>query len=127
MIFSGLATGRISRPSAGLNYQEFQAAGVKEVVVSCPECYQVLNQFMPEVIPGMDLKVTLLLDLLRREVHKGGITFKAAEAPGHVPGPLPAGPVGRLLRDPAVLDSDDPGTRSQGNEELGPERGLLRQ
>jgi Fe-S oxidoreductase len=59
-----------------LNYQEFQAAGVKEVVVSCPECYQVLNQFMPEVIPGMDLKVTLLLDLLRREVHKGGMRFK---------------------------------------------------
>ena len=59
-----------------LNYQEFQAAGVKEVVVSCPECYQVLSQFMPGVVPGMDLKVTLLLDLLRREVHKGGITFK---------------------------------------------------
>ncbi len=59
-----------------LNYQEFQAAGVKEIIVSCPECYQVLSQFMPGVIPGIDLKVTLLLDLLRREIHKGGITFK---------------------------------------------------
>jgi len=59
-----------------LNYKEFQAAGVKEVVVSCPECYQVLGQFMPEVIPDMKLKVTLLSDLLRREVSKGGITFK---------------------------------------------------
>jgi heterodisulfide reductase subunit D len=59
-----------------LNYEEFNAAGVKEVVVTCPECYQVLSQFMPKVIPGIDLKVTLLLDLLRREIHKGGITFK---------------------------------------------------
>ena len=59
-----------------LNYKEFQAAGVEEVVTSCPECYQVLSQFMPEVIPGMKLKVTLLSDLLRREIGKGGVTFK---------------------------------------------------
>jgi heterodisulfide reductase subunit D len=59
-----------------LNYEEFQAAGVEEVIVSCPECYQVLGQFMPEVIPGLKLKVTLLSDLLRREISKGGVTFK---------------------------------------------------
>ena len=59
-----------------LNYKEFQAAGIEEVIVSCPECYQVLGQYMPEVIPEMKLKVTLLSDLLRREISKGGITFK---------------------------------------------------
>jgi heterodisulfide reductase subunit D len=59
-----------------LNYEEFQAAGVEEVVVSCPECYQVLGQFMPEVIPDMNLKVTLLSDLLQREIGKGGVAFK---------------------------------------------------
>jgi heterodisulfide reductase subunit D len=59
-----------------LNYKEFQAAGVEEVIVSCPECYQVLGQYMPEVIPEMKLKVTLLSDLLRREIGKGGISFK---------------------------------------------------
>ena len=60
-----------------LNYKEFQAAGVKEIIVSCPECYQVLGQYMPEVAPDMKkLKVTLLADLLRREISKGGITFK---------------------------------------------------
>ncbi|HUL20366.1 MAG TPA: (Fe-S)-binding protein [Thermodesulfobacteriota bacterium] len=59
-----------------LNYKEFQAAGVEEVIVSCPECYQVWSQFMPEVIPGMKLRVTLLSDLLRREISKGGVTFK---------------------------------------------------
>jgi len=59
-----------------LNYKEFQAAGVEEVIVSCPECYQVLGQYMPEVVPGMKLKVTLLSDLLRREISKGGVTFK---------------------------------------------------
>ncbi|MFH1138193.1 MAG: (Fe-S)-binding protein [Pseudomonadota bacterium] len=59
-----------------LNYEEFKKAGVEEVIVSCPECYQVFSRFMPEVIPGFDLKVTLLLDLLDREVKKGGISFK---------------------------------------------------
>jgi heterodisulfide reductase subunit D len=59
-----------------LNYQEFQTAGVEEVVVSCPECYQILSQFMPEVIPDMRIKITLLLDLLRSEIRKGGMTFK---------------------------------------------------
>ncbi|MBW2140708.1 MAG: (Fe-S)-binding protein, partial [Deltaproteobacteria bacterium] len=49
-----------------LNYEEFKSAGVEEVVVSCPECFQVLSQFMPEVIPEFDLKVTLLIDLLER-------------------------------------------------------------
>jgi heterodisulfide reductase subunit D len=62
-----------------LNYSEFQAAGVEEVVVSCPECYQVLGQFMPEVIPDMKLKVTLLSDLLTREISKGGVSFKPLE------------------------------------------------
>jgi len=59
-----------------LNYNEFQAAGVEEVIVSCPECYQVLGQYMPEVVPNMKLKVTLLSDLLHREISKGGVTFK---------------------------------------------------
>jgi heterodisulfide reductase subunit D len=62
-----------------LNHREFQAAGVKEVVVSCPECYQVLSRFMPEVVPDMDLEITLLSDLLLREVGKGGIVFRPLE------------------------------------------------
>ncbi len=59
-----------------LNYAEFQAAEIKEIVVSCPECYQVLSQFMPRVIPQMNIKVTLLSDLLWQEISKGGITFR---------------------------------------------------
>jgi len=59
-----------------LNYQEFRAAGVEEVVVTCPECYQVLARFLPEVVPGSELKVTLLTDLLLREVSKGGVSFR---------------------------------------------------
>jgi len=58
------------------NYETFTAAGVKEVIVSCPECYLVWGKSMPELIPGFNLKVTLLLDLLHREVKKGGKAFK---------------------------------------------------
>ncbi len=59
-----------------LNYDAFKSAGVEEIVVSCPECFLVLNQYMPEVIPNYDIKVTLLIDLLEREIKKGGKSFK---------------------------------------------------
>lgn len=59
-----------------LNYEAFKAAGIREVVVSCPECYTMLGTYMPQVIPECDLKVTLLIELLEKEVRKGGKTFK---------------------------------------------------
>jgi len=59
-----------------LNYDEFKAAGIEEVVVTCPECFTVLGRYMPEIISGFDIKVTLLIDLLEREFRKGGMAFK---------------------------------------------------
>lgn len=59
-----------------LNYAYFKDAGVKEIIVTCPECFLVLSKHMPRVIPGFDLKVTLLLDLLQREMKKGGIALR---------------------------------------------------
>jgi len=58
-----------------LNYEEFKSAGVEEIVVTCPECFHVLSERMAEVIPGFDIKITLLIDLLEREIHKGGLAF----------------------------------------------------
>ncbi|MFO8058723.1 MAG: (Fe-S)-binding protein [bacterium] len=58
------------------NYEQFKKAGIEEIVVSCPECYQVLGGYMPEVIPGFDIKVSLLMEKLETEVKKGGIGFK---------------------------------------------------
>lgn len=59
-----------------LNYETFKTKGLKEIIVSCPECYLMLSEHMPRVIPGFDIKVTLLLDMLQREVRKGGMTFR---------------------------------------------------
>jgi len=59
-----------------LNYATFKDAGLREIIVSCPECYSVLSRHMPRVVPGFDLKITLLLDLLQKEVHKGGMKFQ---------------------------------------------------
>lgn len=59
-----------------LNYEEFKAAGIEEIVVSCPECRLVLGEYMAEVIPGFDIKVTLLIDMLEEEIRKGGIGFR---------------------------------------------------
>lgn len=59
-----------------LNYKTFKSAGIKEIIVSCPECFHVLSKHMPRVIPEFDLKITLLLDMIHEEVHKGGMTFR---------------------------------------------------
>ncbi|RJP72267.1 MAG: (Fe-S)-binding protein [Candidatus Abyssobacteria bacterium SURF_17] len=59
-----------------LNYEEFKDAGIKEVVVSCPECFYILSEFMPEIIPTFDIKVTLLIELLEQEFRKGGMAFR---------------------------------------------------
>ncbi len=59
-----------------LNYEEFKSAGIEEIVVSCPECRHVLGEKMAEVVPGFDIKVTLLIDLLEQEIRKGGIGFR---------------------------------------------------
>lgn len=86
-----------------LNYQEFQAAGVEEVIVSCPECYQVLGRYMSEVIPDMKLKVTLLSDLLRREISKGGVTFKPLKARATYQDPCRLGRMAGSCETPRVL------------------------
>ena len=59
-----------------LNYEAFKSAGIEEIVVTCPECRHVLGERMAEVIPGFDIKVTLLIDMLETEIHKGGIGFR---------------------------------------------------
>lgn len=58
-----------------LNYETFKSAGVKEVIFSCPECYYIWKEYMPRILSGFDLKVTLLMDLLDKEVSRGGMTF----------------------------------------------------
>lgn len=64
---------------ARLNYQEFKDHGVETIVTSCPECYQALHDFMPEAVPGCDIEVVLLIDLLEREIKKGGVSFDPLE------------------------------------------------
>ena len=63
-----------------LNYETFKDANLEEIVVSCPECYLILSKYMPEVIPEFDIKITLLIDLLEREIKKGGKAFKSLKS-----------------------------------------------
>ena len=59
-----------------LNYETFKDAGLREIIVSCPECFQILGEHMPRMIPGFDIKVTFLLDLVQQEMRKGGKAFR---------------------------------------------------
>jgi Fe-S oxidoreductase len=58
-----------------LNYQIYKDAGVKEIVTACPECLQVWQRFLPEVVEGFDLQVTLLTDLLEAQAKQGRLAF----------------------------------------------------
>lgn len=63
-----------------LNYQAFKDAGVSEIVTACPECFLTWERFAPQAVKGFDLKITLLLDLVEREMAKRDDPFTALKA-----------------------------------------------
>jgi len=92
-----------------LNYEEFKKAGIEEIIVSCPECYSMLGTHMPEVIPECDIKVTLLLDLLQKEVRKGGKAFKPFAKTVTYQDPCRLGRVSGCYEAPRYLLAQIPG------------------
>ncbi len=102
-----------------LNYEEFKAAGVEEIVVSCPECFHVLGENMPKIIPGFDIKVTLLIDLLEREVRKGGIGFQPLKRRVTFQDPCRLAREGERYDGPRNLLSVIPNTRIREMENSG--------
>ena len=101
------------------NYDEFQAAGIEEIVVSCPECYQVLSRYLPEAIPRFDLKVTLLIDLLEREIKKGGMSFEPLRRKVTYQDPCRLGRVAGRFEGPRALLNMIPELRFQEMENSG--------
>ncbi len=102
-----------------LNYEEFKAAGVEEIVVSCPECLSVLSEYMPKAIPEFDIKVTLLIDMLEKEIHKGGIAFKPLDKRVTFQDPCRLGRVSRYFDGPRNLLSMIPEIRLKEMENSG--------
>lgn len=103
---------------ARLNYEEFKKAGVEELVMSCPECYLVFNH-MREVIPEFEIKVTLLIDLVEREVKKGGMTFKPMERTATFQDPCRLGRMANRYDGPRALMGRIPGLKLQEMENSG--------
>jgi heterodisulfide reductase subunit D len=103
-----------------LNYDELKAAGVEEVVMSCPECYQVFSKDMPEVIPEFDLKITLLMDLLKREIYRGGKSFKPLKRRATYSDPCRLGRgTGRHIEEPRHLLKKIPNLKLKEMESWG--------
>jgi Fe-S oxidoreductase/coenzyme F420-reducing hydrogenase delta subunit len=61
---------------AKLNVAAIEAAGIEEVITSCPECYRTISHDYPAhgIEPGF--KVTHLHDVLEREIGKGAVGFE---------------------------------------------------
>jgi Fe-S oxidoreductase/coenzyme F420-reducing hydrogenase delta subunit len=60
---------------ARLNQEAFGSSGAEEIIVSCPECYRTLSVDYPAHGIDIPLKITLLHDLIEREVDKGAVAF----------------------------------------------------
>ena len=82
---------------------------------------------MPRVVPGFDLKVTLLLDLLQKEMHKGGMTFEPLKRRVTFQDPCRLGRMLNRTGEPAGTAGPDPGDEACGNGTLRAERRVLRQ
>lgn len=61
---------------AKLNVEAIEAAGIEEVVTTCPECYRTLYRDYPANGIEVNFKVTHLFDLIETEVDKGAVGFK---------------------------------------------------
>lgn len=102
-----------------LNYQSFKEAGVRRLIVSCPECFYILGEHMPRVVPGFDLEVILLHDLLQRELHKGGLALRPWSKKAVFQDPCRLVRLAREPRDPRELLSPVPGTEILEGESWG--------
>ncbi len=57
------------------NAETFKAAGVKKIVISCPEGYQTFAQEYPRVVKGWDVEVVHISELLASSLDSGKLTF----------------------------------------------------
>jgi Fe-S oxidoreductase len=58
------------------NAELIKAAGVKRIVISCPEGYQTLAQEYPRVLKGWDVEVLHISELLAEMLEAGKLSFK---------------------------------------------------
>jgi Fe-S oxidoreductase len=58
------------------NAQLIKAAGVKRIVISCPEGYQTLAQEYPRVLKGWGVEVTHISEFLAEKIDAGKVNFK---------------------------------------------------
>ena len=92
-----------------LNYQEFKDHGVEEVITACPECYLVLHDFLPRVVPESRLKVTLLIDLLAQATAEGRLSFRPLERRATYQDPCRLGRMAGRYQEPRSLIQSVPG------------------
>jgi heterodisulfide reductase subunit D len=74
LLFGGNPSGfeSLAKKNAAL----IKSAGVKRIVISCPEGYQALAQEYPRVLKGWNVEVTHITEFLAEKIEGGKIDFK---------------------------------------------------
>ncbi len=60
---------------ARLNQEAFRSSGADQIVTACPECYRTLSVDYPAYGVEIPMKLTLIHDLVEKEVDKGAVAF----------------------------------------------------
>jgi Fe-S oxidoreductase len=64
---------------ARLNAESLKRSEAKRVVTFCPECHHTLKDIYPRVVPGFDMDVVNLSELLAKAVEEGRLELSSSE------------------------------------------------
>ena len=67
--------GRLAR----INAEKLKRADIRRIITFCPECHHTLKELYPRAVPGFDLEVINLQELLGRAVVEGTIKLSSSD------------------------------------------------
>jgi heterodisulfide reductase subunit D len=104
------------------NFDAMKAAGVKRIVISCPEGYEALSREYPKVLKGWDIEVQHISELIAERLDSGKLTFdKEVKAKVTYQDPCRLGRYMGVYDAPRKVLSSIPGVELEEMEHHGPD------
>ena len=106
LLLMGDADGFLALAQA--NMQEFGRRGIKNIITSCPECYYTLKADYPRFLPGWDINVRHITEVLAPLLESGELTLGKLEQRVTYHDPCTLGRYSRIFDEPRrILSSVD--------------------